>query len=263
MAASQNARSGSTPKTHRRSRPPIQTCDPDRSRPHDPDRSRPMIQTPSFYVGWKFSFSKYWKVLPCTTKYYSSNTLYCKVLLCTTKYDAGWSREFWKNLAMPFQTSFQTVPDPFQTSSMESKNSVHAQPCCQEDKTGLCAQCRIIWFSLSIWNGYHDSRHSVPDVRKRHFTKVVVPDVRIIAERSRPVYRPIAIYVPPSHPNTSWEALCSGTFEGPKIPSQQVLGCPGVVEKVKFLKPYQPKKLTWQRKITIFMRRYTFHFLSC
>ena len=41
MAASQNARSGSTPKTHRRSRPPIQTCDPDRSRPHDPDRSRP------------------------------------------------------------------------------------------------------------------------------------------------------------------------------------------------------------------------------
>ena len=37
MAVSQNSRSGSTPKTHRRSRPPIQTCDPDRSRPHDPD----------------------------------------------------------------------------------------------------------------------------------------------------------------------------------------------------------------------------------
>ena len=37
VAASQNARSGSTPKTHRRSRPLIQTSDPDRSRPHDPD----------------------------------------------------------------------------------------------------------------------------------------------------------------------------------------------------------------------------------
>ena len=37
LAAPQNSRSGSTPKTHRRSRPPIQTCDPDRSRPHDPD----------------------------------------------------------------------------------------------------------------------------------------------------------------------------------------------------------------------------------
>ena len=138
MAASQNARSGSTPKTHRRSRPPIQTCDPDRSRPRSrpiqTSRSRPMIQTPLFYVGWTFSFSKYWKVLLCTTKYYSSTTLYYKVLLCTTKYDAGWSREFWKNLAIPFQTSFQTVPDPFQTSSMESKGSVHSQPCCPRRK---------------------------------------------------------------------------------------------------------------------------------
>ena len=178
----QNPQAIQTPEPDLRSRP-IQTS---RSRPIQTWRSRPMIQT----------FSKYWKVLLCTTKYYSSTTLYYKVLLCTTKYDAGWSREFWKNLAIPFQTSFQTVPDPFQTSSMESKGSVHSQPCCQADKTGLCVQCRIIWFSLSrIWNDYHDSRHSVPDVRKRHFTKVVVPDVRIIAERSRPVYRPIAIYL--------------------------------------------------------------------
>ncbi len=51
VAASQNSRSGSIPKTHRRSRPPIQTCDPDRSRPHDPDLwSRPMIQTPCFIL---------------------------------------------------------------------------------------------------------------------------------------------------------------------------------------------------------------------
>ena len=197
MAASQNARSGSTPKTHRRSRPPIQTCDPDRSRPHDPDRSRPcdpdLWSRPlCFMLVGNFlvqSTEKYYSVLQSTVllQYYF-------VLQSTTKYDAGWSREFWKNLAIPFQTSFQTVPDPFQTSSMESKGGVPSQPCCQEDKTGLCVQCRIIWFSLSrIWNDYHDSRHSVPDVRKKHFTKVVVPDVRIIAERSRPVYRPIAI----------------------------------------------------------------------
>ena len=132
MAASQNARSGSTPKTHRRSRPPIQTCDPDRSRPHDPDLwSRPLCFMLVGHVLFQ-STEKYYVL--CTTKYYSSTTLYYKVLLCTTKYDAGWSREFWKNLAIPFQTSFQTVPDPFQTSSMESKGSVHSQPCCPRRK---------------------------------------------------------------------------------------------------------------------------------
>ena len=107
-------RSGSTPKTHRRSRPAIQT-DPDRSRPHDPDLwSRPLC----FMLVGHVLFQS-------TEKYY---------VLCTTKYDAGWSREFWKNLAIPFQTSFQTVPDPFQTSSMESKGSVHSQPCCPRRK---------------------------------------------------------------------------------------------------------------------------------
>ena len=138
MAASQNARSGSTPKTHRRSRPPIQTCDPDRSRPHDPDRSRPHDPDP-FVLCWLDIF--FFKVLKSITVYYKVLLQYYKVLLqyykvtlCTTKYDAGWSREFWKNLAIPFQTSFQTVPDPFQTSSMESKGRVHSQPCCPRRK---------------------------------------------------------------------------------------------------------------------------------
>ena len=102
----QNPQAIQTPDPDLRSRP-IQTS---RSRPIQTSRSRPMIQTPLFYVGWKFSFSKYWKVLLCTTKCYSSTTLYYKVLLCTTKYDAGWSREVWKNLAI---LSFQTVPDQF------------------------------------------------------------------------------------------------------------------------------------------------------
>ena len=180
MAASQNARSGSTPKTHRRSRPPIQTCDPDRSRPHDPDRSRPHDPDP-FVLCWLDIF--FFKVLKSITVYYKVLLQYYKVLLqyykvtlCTTKYDAGWSREFWKiwpSRSRPRSRLFQTRsrPVPWNPRAV----SIHSHVA-QEEKTGLCVQCRIIWFSLSpIWNDYHDSRHSVPDVRKRHFTKVVVP----------------------------------------------------------------------------------------
>ena len=84
MAASQNAWSGSIPKTHRRSRPPIQTCDPDRSRPHDPDRSRPhgpdLWSRPlCFILVGHF-------LLQSTEKYYSALQSTTPVLLCTTKY---------------------------------------------------------------------------------------------------------------------------------------------------------------------------------
>ena len=129
-----------------RSRPAIQT-DPDLTIQTDPDLTIQTYDPDPFVLCWlEIFFFKVLKSITLSTKCYSSTTLYYKVLLCTTKYDVGWSREFWKNLAIPFQTSFQTVPDPFQTSSMESKGSVHSQPCCQEDKTGLCVQCRIIWF---------------------------------------------------------------------------------------------------------------------
>ena len=102
MAASQNARSGSTPKTHRRSRPPIQT-DPDLTiQTYDPDPFVLSSLDIFFYKVLKCttlhykvlvllqyhsvlqSATKYWKVLLCTTN--SSTTLYYKVLLCTTKY---------------------------------------------------------------------------------------------------------------------------------------------------------------------------------
>ena len=106
MAASQNLRSGSTPKTYR---PPIQTCDPDRSRPHDPDRSRPhdpdrsrpMIATPldrdPFVLCWLDTVLKsttlyykvllqYYSVLQSTEKYYFVLQGTSPVLLCTTKY---------------------------------------------------------------------------------------------------------------------------------------------------------------------------------
>ena len=94
MAASQNARSGSTPKTHRRSRPPIQTCDPDRSRPHDPDRSRPhdpdLWSRPLCFmlVGHVLfqSTEKYYSVLRSTTPVLLSTTKYHFVLQSTTLY---------------------------------------------------------------------------------------------------------------------------------------------------------------------------------
>ena len=182
MAASQNARSGSTPKTHRRSRPPIQTCDPDRSRPHDPDRSRP--HDPDLWSR-PLCFMLVGHVLfQSTEKHYS-------VLQSTMLGDLVNFGKIWPSRSRPRSRPFQTRsrPVPWNPRAV----SIHSHVA-QEAKTGLCVQCRIIWFSLSrIWNDYHDSRHSVPDVRKRHFTKVVVPDVRIIAERSRPVYRPMPI----------------------------------------------------------------------
>ena len=76
MAASQNARSGSTPKTHTRSRPPIQTCDPDRSRPHDPDGSRP--HDPDLWSRPLCFMLAGHVLFQSTEKYY---TLYYKVLL--------------------------------------------------------------------------------------------------------------------------------------------------------------------------------------
>ena len=141
MAASQNARSGSTPKTHRRSRPPIQTCDPDRSRPQDPDRSRPQDPDRSrphdpdpFVLCWLEIF--FFKVLKSITLYYCT-TKYYSVLQSTMLGDLVNFGKIWPSRSRPRSR-------PFQTSSMESKGSVHSQPCCQEDKTGLCVQCRII-----------------------------------------------------------------------------------------------------------------------
>ena len=66
------------------------------------------------------------------------------------------------------------------------------------------------FFLRHIWNDYHDSRHSVPDVRNRHVTKVTVPDVRITAERSRPVFRCIAISlgIQTSSSIFFWDFLC-------------------------------------------------------
>ena len=159
----QNPHAIQTPDPDQRSRP-IQTS---RSRPIQTSRSRP-IQTydpDPFALCWLdiFFFKVVTSIILCTTKYYSSTTLYYKVLLCTTKYDAGWSREFWKNLAIPFQTSFQTVPDPFQTSSMESKRSVHSRPCCPRRKNRSVhpAQNHLIQFkSYMKWLSWFQALRS-------------------------------------------------------------------------------------------------------
>ena len=211
MAAPQNSRSGSTPKTHRRSRPPIQTCDPDRSRPHDPDLwSRPMIQTscfilfgfvdpdPLFYFGVNMldpaPSLPLW--LDCGLEGHAVQLLAAaSLLLAAAQLEHFGSRpvtKIWSKSAYPVPDLVphrsRPVPDrsrSFPDRSMESNLM-------EEEFSG---QCKIIWcFWGRIHTDYHDSIHSVPDVRNRRFTKVAVPDVRITAERSRPVYWCIAIW---------------------------------------------------------------------
>ena len=177
-----------------RSRPAIQT-DPDLTIQTDPDLTIQTYDPDPFVLCWLDMF--FFKVLKSII--YSVLRSTTPVLLCTTKcYSVLQSTmlgdlvnfgKIWPSRSRPRSRPFQTRsrPVPWNPRAV----SIHSHVA-QEEKTGLCVQCRIIWFSLSrIWNDYHDSRHSVPDVRKRHFTKVVVPDVRIIAERSRPVYRPM------------------------------------------------------------------------
>ena len=104
-----------------RSRPAIQT-DPDLTIQTDPDLTIQTYDPDPFVLCWLDIF---FKVLNSTTLYYKvlkSTSLYYKV----RSWVISWILE---NLAIPFQTSFQTVPGPFQTGSMESKGSVHSQLC--------------------------------------------------------------------------------------------------------------------------------------
>ena len=123
-----------------------------------------------------------------TEKYYSVLQSATPVLLCTTKYysvlqstmlgDLVNFGKIWPSRSRPRSRPFQTRsrPVPWNPRAV----SIHSHVAKKTKQ--VCASSAESF----------DSRHSVPDVRKRHFTKVVVPDVRIIAERSRPVYRPIA-----------------------------------------------------------------------
>ena len=116
-----------------RSRPAIQT-DPDLTIQTDPDLTVQTYDPDLFVLFWLDIF--FYKVLKSTTLHYKVLLQYYFVLQSTILYyklRLG-SPEFWKNLTIPFQTSFQTVPDPFQTSSMESKGSAHSQPCCPRRK---------------------------------------------------------------------------------------------------------------------------------
>ena len=179
-----------------RSRPAIQT-DPDLTIQTDPDLTIQTYDPDPFVLCWLDIF--FFKVLKSITLYYKVLLQYYFVLQSLTLYYKvrcwviSWILEkIWPSRSRPRSRPFQTRsrPVPWNPRAV----SIHSHVA-QEERTGLCVQCRTIWFSLSrIWHDYHDSRHSVPDVRKRHFTKVVVPDVRIIAERSRPVYRPMPIY---------------------------------------------------------------------
>ena len=118
----------------------------------------------------------------------------CSLLLAAAQLEHFGSRpvtKIWSKSAFPVPDLVphrsRPVPDrsrSFPHRSMESNLM-------EEEVSG---QCKIFWFFLSrIHTDYHDSLHSVPDVWNRRFTKVAVPDVRITAERSRPVYWCIAI----------------------------------------------------------------------
>ena len=112
----------------------IQTCDPDLW-------SRPLCVRLVGHFLFQ-STGKYYSVLQSATPVLLCTSLYYKVLLCTTKCDSGWSREFWKDLAIPCQTSFQTVPDQFH--GIQGQFPFAAILPKKEEKTGLCVQCRII-----------------------------------------------------------------------------------------------------------------------
>ena len=188
----------------------IQTPDPDlRSRPIQTSRSRPMIQTscfilfgfvdpdPLFYFGVNMldpaPSLPLW--LDCGLEGHAVQLLAAaSLLLAAAQLEHFGSRpltKIWSKSAYPVPDlaphRSRPVPDrsrSFPDRSMESNLM-------EEEFSG---QCKIIWcFWGRIHTDYHDSIHSVPDVRNRRFTKVAVPDVRITAERSRPVYWCIAI----------------------------------------------------------------------
>ena len=199
-----------------RSRPAIQT-DPDLTiQTYDPDLwSRPLasfclgllIQTPCFILEWTcwilpHPFPYGWTVAlkdmlsSCLLRLACYSCLVCSLLLAAAQWEQFGSRpvtKIWSKFAYPVPDLVphrsRPVPDrsrSFPHRSMESNLM-------EEEVSG---QCKFFWFFLSrIHTDYHDSIHSVPDVRNRRFTKVAVPDVRITAERSRPVYWCIAIWV--------------------------------------------------------------------
>ena len=109
-----------------RSRPVIQT-DPDLTIQTDPNLTiQTMIQTRLFYVGWTFS-EKYYSVLQSTTPVLLCTTKYCSVPQSTMLGDLVNFAKIWPSRCRPRSR-------PFQTSSMESKGSVHSQPCCPRRK---------------------------------------------------------------------------------------------------------------------------------
>ena len=83
MAASQNSRSGSTSKTHRRSRPAIQT-DPDLTIQTDPDLTVQTYDPDPFVLCWLDIF--FYKVLKSITLYYKVLLQYYSVLQSTRKH---------------------------------------------------------------------------------------------------------------------------------------------------------------------------------
>ena len=135
--------------------PPKPTRDPDprsrpiqtsRSRPIQTSRSRPMIQTP-FVLRWLDIF--FFKVLKSITLYYRVLLQYYFVLQSIALYHKvrcwviSWILEKFGH-PVPDLVPDRSRPVPWNPRAV----SIHSHVA-QEEKTGLCVQCRIIWFSLS------------------------------------------------------------------------------------------------------------------
>ena len=171
MAASQiqNSRSGSTPQTHRRSRTPIQTCDPDRSRPHDPDLwSRPLasfclgllIQTPCFILEWTcwilpHPFPYGWTVAlkdmlsSCLLRLACYSCLACSLLLAAVQLEHFGSRpvtKIWSKSAYPVPDLVPRRSRPVPDRSRSFRNRSMESNLMEEEVSG---QCKIFWFFLS------------------------------------------------------------------------------------------------------------------
>ena len=125
----------------------------------------------------------------CLLRLACYSCLACSLLLAAAQLEHFGSRpvtKIWSKSAYPVPDLVPHRSRPVPDRSRSFPHSSMEWNLVEEEVSG---QCKIFRFFLSrIHTDYHDSIHSVPDVRNRRFTKVAVPDVRITAERSRPVY---------------------------------------------------------------------------
>ena len=128
------------------------------------------------------------------TLYYKVLLQYYFVLQSTTLYH---KIRCWIILYILEKKNGHSIPDlvPDQIHGIQGQWPFTAMLPRRQNKSVCPVQNHLIQFKSYIkWLLWFQALRSKRTGKKKKFTKVVVPDNRIIAERSRPVYRPIAIY---------------------------------------------------------------------